>query len=98
MEYSVSSLIVNEDITDNIISDSKLQTISTAEKVANSATTANIDPIANSIVQRTSGGLINANGYVLSNDQNVISFTSTLLQIALVLTQFQTLEKTPILF
>lgn len=60
-----SSLIVNADISSSAaIADSKLATISTAGKVANSATTATSLNTANAIVARDASGNINVSNVV----------------------------------
>ncbi|KAJ4453813.1 hypothetical protein PAPYR_11609 [Paratrimastix pyriformis] len=51
-----SSTLINSDITDGTINDSKLNTISTAGKIANSATTATDASSASTIVLRNASG------------------------------------------
>jgi hypothetical protein len=61
-----NSLIVDADISNNTITDSKLQTISTAGKVANSATTATNANTADTIVARDASGNFITNNVTLS--------------------------------
>jgi len=61
-----TSLIVNNDITNGTITDVKLATISTAGKVANSATTATSANTANAIVARDASGNFSA-GTITAN-------------------------------
>jgi hypothetical protein len=60
-----TSLIVNNDITDGTIADSKLATISTAGKIANTATSATGGNVINAIVTRDSSGNFSANNATL---------------------------------
>jgi hypothetical protein len=62
-----SSLIVDGDITNGTITDAKLSTITTAGKVANSATTATNTNVANAIVARDGAGSFNSNSILLEN-------------------------------
>lgn len=71
-----NSLIVNADITDGTIADTKLQTLTTAGKVANSATTATSSSVANTIVSRDASNNFSANIITASLNGNAATATT----------------------
>ncbi|KAJ4453273.1 hypothetical protein PAPYR_12293 [Paratrimastix pyriformis] len=71
-----SSTLINSDITDGTINDAKLNTISTAGKIANSATTATDVSTASTIVLRNGDTKVNnlsANSVLANTVKSVTS-------------------------
>lgn len=73
-----SSLIVDGDITTGTITDAKLATISTAGKVANSATTANSTNAINTIVLRDGSGNFSAGTITATLTGTATNFSGSL--------------------
>ena len=72
-----SSLITDSDISQYAeISDTKLGIISTIGKVSNSATTANIDPLQNTIALRDIDGFLYSNTPMLDSSNNMVATTA----------------------